>query len=181
VAAKYVGVPNVIYETFNEPRGIEWPALKQYHEAVVAAIREQDEEAPIVLGTPNYSQDVDKAAADPVAGTNLLYTLHYYACSHKAWLRSKGDAALAMGAALFVTEWGATDADGGTNGEVCLDEAQHWDDWLNARKISWSAWKLDGCEPDSTCLLKPGAPVDGGWTDEYLHGHGLFVRGRMQR
>jgi endoglucanase len=181
VAAKYSGLPNVIYETFNEPRGIEWPELKPYHEAVVAAIREQDAEAPIVLGTPNFSQEVDKAAADPVAGTNLLYTLHYYACSHKAWLRQKGDTALSKGIALFVTEWGATDADGGTDGIVCLDEAQHWDDWLNARKISWSAWKLDGCEPDSTCLLKPGAPVAGGWTDEYLHGHGLFVRGRMQR
>jgi hypothetical protein len=180
VAAKYAGVPNVIYETFNEPIEIEWPALKQYHEAVVAAIREQDEEAVIILGTPNYSQQVDIAAADPVAGSNLMYTLHYYACAHKSWLRQKGDAALARGAALFVTEWGATDADGGLDGDTCLDEAQLWDDWLNARAISWSAWKLDGCD-DSTCLLTAGAPVDGGWTNAYLHGHGAFVRGRMQK
>jgi len=180
VAAKYAGVPNVIYETFNEPIEIEWPELKKYHEAVVAAIREQDEEAVIILGTPNYSQQVDKAALDPVAGTNLMYTLHYYACSHRGWLRTLGDTALARGAALFVTEWGATDADGGTNGEVCLDEAQVWDDWLNLRKISWAAWKLDGCD-DSSCLLQQGAPADGGWTDQYLHGHGAFVRGRMQK
>jgi aryl-phospho-beta-D-glucosidase BglC (GH1 family) len=180
VAAKYSGVPNVIYETFNEPEGVTWPELKPYHEAVVAAIREQDPEAPIVLGTPNYSQDVDKAADDPVEGTNLLYTLHYYACSHTSWLRQKGEIARARGLALFVTEWGATDADGGLNGEVCLDEAQRWDDWMATHKISWSAWKLDGCEPDSSCLLMPGAPVDGGWTHEYLHGHALFVRGRMQ-
>lgn len=180
VAKKYSGVPNVIYEPFNEPEGFGWDEIKPYHEAVVAAIREQDEEAPIVLGTPNYSQDVDKAALDPVDGTNLLYTLHYYACSHKDWLRTKADIARSKGLALFVTEWGATDADGGTNGVVCLDEAQKWDDWLKARQISWSAWKLDGCEPDSTCLLKPGTPVDGGWTNEYLHGHARFVRGRMQ-
>ena len=181
VATKYAGVPNVIYEPFNEPKGIGWPDLKKYHEAVVAAIREQDEEALIVLGTPNYSQDVDTAASDPLEGSNLLYTLHYYACTHKGSLRSKGDAALALGAALFVTEWGATDADGGTNGVVCLDEAQKWDDWLNAHHISWAAWKLDGCDPDSTCLLVPGAPVDGGWTNDFLHGHAKFVRGRMQQ
>ena len=180
VAAKYTGVPNVIYETFNEPTGIAWPDLKKYHEAVVAAIREQDAEAPIVLGTPNYSQDVDQAAADPVDGTNLLYTLHYYACTHKASLREKADAALALHAAIFVTEWGATNADGGLDGVVCLDEAQRWDDWLNLHKISWSAWKLDGCDPDSSCLLQPGAPTEGGWTNDFLHGHGLFVRGRMQ-
>lgn len=180
-AAKYAGVPNVIYEPFNEPVGVGWPDLKKYHEAVVAAIREHDEEALIVLGTPNYSQNVDLAAADPVAGSNLLYTLHYYACTHKASFRQKGDFALARGAALFVTEWGATHADGGRDGVVCLEEAQLWDDWLNAHQISWTAWKLDGCEPDSSCLLMPGAPLDGGWTDEYLHGHARFVRGRMQQ
>jgi len=180
VAAKYTGVPNVIYETFNEPKGIAWPALKKYHEAVVAAIREQDEEALIVLGTPNFSQDVDTAAGDPVEGTNLLYTLHYYACTHKGSLRTKADTALSQGIALFVTEWGATNADGGINGLLCLDEAQRWDDWLNFHQISWAAWKLDGCEPDSSCLLVPGAPVNGGWTNNYLHGHAKFVRGRMQ-
>lgn len=181
VAAKYAGVPNVIYETFNEPVMVTWPDIKKYHEAVVAAIRAQDAEAPIVLGTPNYSQGVDEAAVDPVSGTNLLYTLHYYACSHQGALRQKGDIALSRGAALFVTEWGATHADGGLDGEVCLDEAQAWDDWLRAHQISWTAWKLDGCEPDSSCLLMPGAPIDGGWTDAYLHGHATFVRGRMQK
>jgi endoglucanase len=180
VSAKYAGVPNVIYETFNEPIEIAWPQLKKYHEAVIAAIRENDKEAIIILGTPNYSQQVDVAAQDKVEGENLMYTLHYYACTHTAWLRQKGDAALANNAPLFVTEWGATHADGGLDGIVCPDEAQLWDDWMNIRKISWSAWKLDGCT-DSSCLLKGGAPVDGGWTDQYLNGHGAFVRGRMQK
>jgi endoglucanase len=116
-----------------------------------------------------------------VEGDNLLYTLHYYACTHKSWLRQKADIARARGIALFVTEFGATHADGGLDGEVCLEEAQRWDDWLDAGKISWVAWKLDGCEPDSSCLLVPGAPIDGGWTSEYLRGHALFVRGRMQK
>jgi aryl-phospho-beta-D-glucosidase BglC (GH1 family) len=181
VAAKYAGEPNVLYETFNEPKEVPWSDIKPYHEAVVAGIRAVDGEAPIILGTPSYSQSVDAASADPVDGTNLLYTLHYYSCSHKALLRQRADVALGRGAALFVTEWGATNADGGMDGKLCLDSAQEWDDWLNKRKISWTAWKLDGCEPDSSCLLMPNAPVDGGWTDDYLHGHAKFVRGRMQQ
>ncbi len=181
VSAKYAGVPNVIYEPFNEPVGIAWPALKKYHQAVVDVIRGQDAEAPIVLGTPNYSQDVDTAAVDPLEGSNLLYTLHYYACSHRSQLRLKGDAARKRGLALFVTEFGATAADGGLDGKVCLEEAQLWDEWLSERKISWAAWKLDNCDPDATCLLAGNAPLEGGWTSEYLHGHGLFVRGRMQQ
>ena len=47
--------------------------------------------------------------------------------------------------------------------------------------IGWAAWKFDNCSPDSTCLLKADAPLTGGWTSEYLHGHGLYVRARMQK
>ena len=185
MAAKYAGVPNVLYETFNEPANqpkvLEWSKdLKPYHETVVAAIREQDPDAVIILGTANWSQDVDKAALDPVAGTNLMYTLHFYACDHGEYLISKAKVALSRGAPLFVTEWGATKADGGRDGSVCLVAAQEWMDFLKPRGISWAAWKFDNCTPDSTCFLTPDAPIDGGWTSQYLQGEGLFVRARMQ-
>ena len=120
------------------------------------------------------------AAADQVSGANLMYTLHFYSCTHEQSLRDKGNAALALGAPLFVTEWGASHADGGMDGVVCESEGQAWHDWMNANRIGWTAWKLDACDPDSTCILRDGAPVGGGWTDQWLRGHGPFVRDRMQ-
>lgn len=181
IAAKYAGVPNVLYEPFNEPLKVDWSSqLKPYHEAVVAAIRAADPSNVIVLGTPNWSQDVDLAALDPVAGDNLMYTLHFYACDHGSWLINKAKAALAHGAPLFVTEWGATKADGGLDGTVCEVQAQAWMDFMKPLGIGWAAWKFDNCFPDSSCLLSADAPVDGGWTSQYLHGHGLYVRARMQ-
>jgi endoglucanase len=181
MAERYAGVPNVIYEPFNEPLKVDWTTeLKPYHEAVVAAIREHDAENVIILGTPNWSQDVEQAARNPLAGDNLMYTLHFYACDHGSWLINKARAARSLGAALFVTEWGATKADGGLDGTVCQVAAQTWHDWMNEEGIGWAAWKFDNCEPDSTCFLTPNAPVDGGWTSQYLRGHGLYVRARMQ-
>lgn len=181
MAQKYGDKPNVLYEPFNEPLDIDWKStLKPYHEAVVAAIRAKDPDNLIILGTPNWSQDVDRAAESPLSGTNLLYTLHFYSCTHGANLRSRAQAAFSQGLPLFVSEWGATHADGGTDGKVCLDEARLWHEWMNAAGIGWTAWKLDNCSQDSTCILAPGAPVTGGWTSSYLHGHGLFVRARMQ-
>jgi endoglucanase len=182
MATKYAGVPNVLYESFNEPKQLDWSTkLKPYHEAVVAAIRaaDPDHENVIVLGTSTWSQDVDIAAANQLAGKNLMYTLHFYACDHGTGLMSKAKSALAQGAPLFVTEWGATKADGGTKGEVCLEQSQDWMNFLNQRSISWAAWKFDNCQ-DSTCFLSHDAPLEGGWTSEYLHGQGLFVRARMQ-
>ncbi len=176
----YADVPNIIYETFNEPQQVSWAdVLKPYHEEIVAAIRDNDPDNLIVLGTPNWSQYVDEAAINPVEGDNLLYTLHFYSCSHGAAFRQRADKALKAGAAVFVTEWGATDADGGLDGLVCLDEAQNWTDWMRERGISWTAWKLDNCS-DSSCYFKSGVPIDGGWTDDDLQGHGPFVRDRMK-
>lgn len=181
LAQEFKDVPNVLWETFNEPLQVSWAkVLKPYHAAVVAAIRAHDPDNVIILGTPQWSQKVDEAAASPLPGNNLMYTLHFYSCSHTDLVRGLGDLAVQKGLALFVTEWGATNADGGRDGKLCLDAAQVWNTWMNERGISWTAWKLDGCKPDSSCLLKEGAPVGGGWTDEWLFGHGPFVRDRMR-
>lgn len=177
MAQTYTGVPNVLFETFNEPLKIDWEKdLKPYHEEVVAAIRAVEPSNVIILGTPTYSQDVDLAAISPVEGDNLMYTLHFYACTHGSYLTSKLDTARNMGLPIFVTEWGATAADGGLDGKVCEREANSWMTILRDYKISWAAWKLDNCMPDSSCILAANAPLSGGWTTNYLHGHGTFVR-----
>jgi endoglucanase len=171
IATRYGDKPNVIYEPYNEPSRVTWAQIKPYHEAVVAAIRAQDPDNLIVLGTPTFSQDVDVAAQDPVAGTNLLYTLHFYACTHKQSLRDKANVAIAAGLPLFITEFGATPADGGTasNGDniVCEAEADTWFAWMATNNISGAAWKLDQCT-DTSCILTINAPVDGPWTDDLL-------------
>jgi len=193
MAEEYGDTPNVLYEVFNEPLsptgdGHTWDGvLKPYHEALVAAIRAVDPDNVIILGTPNWSQHVDSAAMSPLDPTNpdhvnLMYTLHFYACSHQAELRDVGDVALGLGLPLFVTEWGATHADGGTpaNPGVCTEEAQAWHDWLDLHNISWAAWKWDNCDDASCYFAEQGPGVDGGWTDDDLNGHGAFVRERMR-
>ena len=184
MATKWGSYPNVIYETFNEPTTQAWSTvLKPYHQAVVDAIRAVDPDNIIVLGTRNWSQYVDEPASDPVPGTNLMYTLHFYSCTHTKAIRDRGETAFSKGLPIFVTEWGATHADGGTpkNPMLCLEEAQLWHDWMNSHKISWAAWKFDACV-DQTCYFKSTAdvPTTGGWTDDVLNGHATFVRDRMK-
>jgi endoglucanase len=201
MAEKYGSYPNVIWEPYNEPNKYTWAQVKPYHEAVVDAIRTVDPDNLIVLGTPNWSQDVDIAAAAPVTPTsgtaNLLYTLHFYACTHKQKLRDKANVAIAKGLALFVTEFGATPSDGGVppNDLVCQDETNLWFDWMSQNNVSGVAWKLEKCT-DTSCILASNAPVAGPWTDEFLTsdlkatpvsggtqggGHGLFVVNWLRR
>lgn len=175
VATKFGNKPNIIYETFNEPLKVSWSTdLKPYHVSIVETIRAKDPDNLIVLGTPQWSQKVEEAATDPLGGTNLLYSLHFYTCTHKEWLRTNADKALSLGLPLFATEWGGTNADGGTTGTLCDAETQTWLDWVNQRKISGAAWKLDGGS-ELSCILPPGAS-DVGPTWPVLHGHGPTVR-----
>jgi len=200
MATKYGSYPNVIFEPYNEPNGTgtTWAQIKPYHEAVVKAIRDTGSQNLIVMGTPKWSQDVDLASQDPVVGTNLLYTLHFYACTHTQKLRDKANTALANGVALFVTEFGATPADGGviptatktgSGAIICEPETNNWFTWMAQNNISGAAWKLEQCT-DSSCILTASAPVDGPWSDDVLSndaagtpvtggvqggGHGLFV------
>jgi endoglucanase len=181
IAEEFGSYPNVLYETFNEPEQADWATqIKPYHEAVVPAIRAKDADGVIILGSRQWSQRVDEAAANPVSGTNLMYTVHFYACDHQDVQRGEAQTAYDAGLALFVTEWGATPADGGaSNPTVCADAAQQWHDWMNERSISWAAWKLDGCA-DSSCLFNSeSAPADGGWTSQWLNGHAQFVVDRL--
>ena len=180
MAQTYGSYPNVLYEPYNEPQKVDWSTVvKPYHEAVIKAIRAVDPDNVILLGTPFWSQYVDQAATDPIQGDNLMYVLHFYSCSHQQSLRDRGNYALDRGLAIFVTEWGATNADGGTTGTLCLDEAQLWHDWMNQNGISWTAWKFDSCT-DLSCYFKVGTPITGGWTDDQLNGHGPFVRDKMR-
>ena len=179
LARRYGHLPNVIYEPFNEPlrEGVDWSRdIKPYHEQVVAAIRAEDPDNLIILGSPSWSQDVDIAARDPVAGNNLAYTLHYYAATHKDGLRAKADAALAAGLPLMVTEFGVVQADG--DGAIDMESSLAWWDWAEANDISWFNWSVTD-KDEGSAALKPGTPPSG-WTDADLTASGRLMRNRLR-
>lgn len=179
VAKKYGHLPNLIYEPFNEPlrEGVDWSRdVKPYHQRMIAAIRAVDADNLIVVGSPSWSQDVDIAAQDPLAGENIAYTLHYYAATHKAELRAKADKALAAGLALFVTEFGVVEATG--NGPIDYASSEAWWDWAEANGISWLAWST-GDRDETSATLKPGTPP-ANWTEDDLTESGMLLRSRLR-
>lgn len=179
LSRRYRNQPAVLYEICNEPNGNgSWEKdVKPYAEEMVKVIRANSPEAVILIGSPTWSQDIHQAAADPVAGENLMYTCHFYAGTHGKWLQDRIDAALAAGLPIFVSEWGTSAADG--SGGVFLDSAAQWLDFLEARGISWANWSL--CDKGETsAALRPGTSPTGPWTEEELSESGKFVFSRFQ-
>lgn len=174
IAQKYKDAPNLIYEIWNEPVHLSWSSvIKPHADTIINAIRKYDPDNIIVVGTPTWSQDVDKAAADPLPYSNIAYTLHFYASTHKQFLRDKATAALNKGIALFVTEFGTSEASG--NGFLNEAETKTWWKFLDDNNISWCNWSIADKNETSAALM-PGAPITGGWSDAQISPSGKIVR-----
>ncbi len=180
IARTYGKLPNIIYEPWNEPlKDHDWSTvIKPYHEAVVARIRAIDPDNLIVLGTQSWSQEVDKASRDPVKGTNLAYTLHFYAGTHRESLRQKARTALTNGAAIFVTEWGTGEANGA--GKLDEVETRRWWDFMDQNRLSWCNWSITDKDETTAALLPKANPL-GAWPTNEISPSGLLVRGELRR
>ena len=175
MARRYGHQPNVMYEIFNEPiKGLTWSRdVKPYAGKVIAAIRAIDPDNLIIVGTPNWAQDVDIAAADPIKDTNVAYSLHFYAGTHKQSLRAKAVKAMELGAALFVTEWGTCSSNG--NGKVDVQSTGEWMAFMREWQLSHCNWAVSD-KRESASIVIPGASPTGGWTDADLTPSGRHVR-----
>lgn len=171
---KHKGKKHVLYEICNEPNGVNWSTVKTYANDIIPRIRANDPNTIIIVGTPTWSQDVDIASADKLNFSNLMYTLHFYSGTHTGWLRSKGMTALNNGVALFVTEFGTSQASG--DGGPYLEETQAWIDWMATNKISWANWSFAD-KSEVSAALASGACAGSNWNS--TSPSGAFIKQRI--
>jgi endoglucanase len=179
MATKYARYPNVIYELFNEPDNETWPEVKAYSEELMKTIRAIDPHNLILVGCPHWDQDIHIAAADPIVGaTNIMYTVHFYAATHKQELRDRCTAALKKGIPIFISESAGMEATG--NGPLNETEWQKWIDWAEAQKVSWITWSVS--DKDETCsVLKKSAASTGNWKESDLKESGVKTRNLLRQ
>ena len=178
VSKKYAAQENVIYEICNEPNGgTQWSSVKSYAETIIPVIRANDKDALIIVGTPNWSQDVDIASQDPITGyDNIMYAVHFYAATHKDDLRNKVKTALDNGLPVFVSEFSLCDASG--NGGIDYDSSDEWFKLINENNLSYSSWSL--CNKNETsALIKSDSSATGSFSDGDLSDTGKYVRDRI--
>lgn len=165
---------NVLYEICNEPNGgTSWDSIKSYAEEVIPVIRAQKPDAVILVGTPTWSQEIDKAAASPLDDSNVMYTLHFYAGTHKDDLRNRLETCVQNGLPVFVSEFGMCDASG--NGANDFVSTTKWLDLLNKYQISFCCWNLANKE-ESSSVFKASSTALSDWTDDDFNESGRWIR-----
>lgn len=176
MSAEFADRENVLYEICNEPNGgTSWNRVKEYANEIIPVIRENDEDAVILVGTPNWSQYVDQAAADPITGwDNIMYTLHFYAATHKDSLRQTMAAAVDGGLPVFVSEYSICDASG--NGGIDEAQAEAWVEIMNKYGISYVAWSLSN-KNETSALISSSCNRTSGLSEEDLSSTGKWLYG----
>ena len=166
---------NVLYEICNEPNGnTSWSDIKSYGEEIIPVIREIDDDAIILVGTPQWCQKPDEAVKDPFEGyDNIMYTVHFYADTHKADLRKTMMGAIKEGLPVFVSEYGICDASG--NGNCNEDEADKWVETMNEYGVSYVCWNISN-KDESSAIIDSSCGKKSGFTDDDLSDEGLWLK-----
>jgi len=153
MATKYKGIPNVIFEIYNEPpMGVSWSSISSYMEDVIKAIRNDAQNNNLILvGSPSWSSNPNDAAGSNFHSkyANIAYTMHFYAATHKTGGSQYNNSNTAMnnGAAVFVSEWGTTAASG--SGSPDESSTNSWTTWMDNNKISSCNWSVSNFEQSS--------------------------------
>ena len=175
ISATYADRPNVIYEICNEPNGdVGWSQVKSYAEEVLEVIRRNDPETVVLIGTPTWSQHPDQAAADPIVDfDNLMYTLHFYAATHKDDLRAVLRSCVEGGTPVFVSEYGICDASG--NGAIDEESANAWIALMDELGVSCACWSLCN-KAESASFINPDCSKTSGFNEADLAASGSWFQ-----
>ena len=166
MAQKYGKYPHIIYEIYNEPMEDSWESVKEYATDIISEIRKYDPDNIILVGSPHWDQDLHLVAESPLEGfNNIMYTLHFYAATHKQELRDRAEAAWEKGIPIFVSECAGMECTG--DGPLDTPEWTRWGEWLESKKISWVNWSIS--DKNETCsMILPRANKNGGWDESLI-------------
>jgi endoglucanase len=146
IAERHKNKVNIIYDIANEPNGVSWARIKSYAEQLIPVIRAKDSNGVIFLGTHGWAslgisdgRNETDIINNPVNATNIMYTFHFYAASHRdEYYNALNRASDRI--PIFVTEFGTQTYTGDGGNDFAY--SQRYLDLLAAKKIGWTNWNF---------------------------------------
>ncbi|MER6999353.1 cellulase family glycosylhydrolase [Streptomyces sp. NPDC000410] len=185
IASRHKDKKNIFYEIANEPSGVAWSRVKSYAEQIIPVIRNIDGNAPVLVGTRAWSSlgvsegaNESEVVGNPVNASNIMYTFHFYAYSHREeYLNTLSRAADKL--PMFVTEFGTQNYAGEGGNDFTM--SQKYLDLMASKKISWTNWNYSD-DHRSGAVFKSGTCAgDGPWTGTGpLKPAGVWIRDRIR-
>jgi len=174
IASQYAEYPNLIFEICNEPNNAcNWSDIMEYSQQIIPVIRQYIPDALILVGTPEYDNNLSAAILRPLEYDNIMYVLHFYAATHKQGLMDELALAVDSGLPVFISECGICESSG--DGIIDYDSAADWFTYLNENNISYAVWSLSE-KMESSAFLVPGFDEKQPLRDTDLTPTGIWIR-----
>ncbi|WP_408648157.1 glycoside hydrolase family 5 protein [Streptomyces gossypiisoli] len=176
---------NILYEIANEPSGVSWSRIKSYAEQIIPTIRAIDSDAPVLVGTRAWSSfgvsegaNESEVVNNPVRASNIMYTFHFYADSHRdEYLATLSRAADAL--PVFVTEFGTQNYAGEGDNDFAM--SQRYLDLMASKKISWANWNFSDDHRTGAVFKTGTCDNPGSWVGTApLKPAGVWIRDRIR-
>ncbi|MCF0164818.1 MAG: cellulase family glycosylhydrolase, partial [Bacteroidales bacterium] len=104
---------------------------------------------------------------------NLMYTMHFYAATHKDDLRNRTEAAIEAGLPVFISECAAMECTG--DGPLDYQSWKEWTDMAARHGVSIVVWSLSD-KNESCSMMLPEASSNGPWTEDVTREWGKAVK-----
>ncbi|MGP3984855.1 glycoside hydrolase family 5 protein [Streptomyces sp. KR80] len=175
---------NVLWEIANEPSGVSWAKVTSYAEKIIPVIRGNDPDGVVLVGTRAWSSlgvsegsDEKEVVNSPVNASNIMYTFHFYAASHKdEYLQTLSRAADRI--PMFVTEFGTQNYAG--EGANDFTMSKKYLDLMAQKKIGWTNWNFSD-DHRSGAVFKQGTCKGSTWAGtSVLKQAGVWVRDHIR-
>ena len=179
MASLFAGHTNVIYEICNEPQESPFESvIRPYATEVIPVIRRHDKDAIIIVGTNNWSQDVDEVIGHKIEDPGVMYALHFYAATHQEKLLKKARTALEAQIPIFISECSICDASG--DGKIDYEWGRKWIDFADENDLSYIVWNLSN-KDESSSILRHDSLSNAHWREEEYSETGRWFRQRMRK
>jgi endoglucanase len=176
VAPKYANTPNVLFELYNEPVSPnDWNTWKSVAQPWVNLIRNAAPNNLILVGGPNWDQNVASAASNPFTGSNLVYVCHVYPQhgGQSTWDSWFGNSSSTV--PYFISEWGWQNGGANPTSGTLSGYGTPFSNYLDSKGVSWTAWVFDDYwQPvmfDTSWNLLGGENYMGQFTKDFLSRH----------
>ncbi len=139
MAPRYADDPNVLYEVFNEPinanGAYNWDNFQSIAQDFVDVVRTHAPKNLVLVGSPKWSQIIDRCDDNPIIGNNIVYVAHLYGMHYDGSDGATIEAAVTDCAdtyPLMLTEWGVDAGD--------MGDAMSIKNLIKANNLHWTAW-----------------------------------------
>ncbi len=113
----------------------------------------------------------------PLSQSNIMYTLHFYAGTHKADLQTELLMAVNKRIPVFVTECGLSESSG--DGKLDYESAVTWFKILNDYNISFAVWSFSN-KNESSAIFQPWYIPGSSASEDPLTSNGRWVKALIQ-